>query len=176
MELKHVIKGLAVVAILGGIARIGMAPSSYIWGPDSMPELVCGFIACILMGIGIIGVYLHSLPKTGIFSFMSTLLISIGSMLTVALVWSNMLGIPTDADPIIQPVLNANSIMTLIGQLVFSIAMMRARIFPLWTLILFIIYPAIYFIPAVSNFGSVAWGLCYIVFGWHMLRDRSDRV
>ncbi|OUS77087.1 hypothetical protein B1748_07990 [Paenibacillus sp. MY03] len=175
MELKQVIKVLAIVAILGGIARIGMAPSSYIWGLDSMPELVFGFIACIFMGIGIIGVYLHSLPRTGIVALLSVLLIAIGSMLTVALVWSNMLGIQTEDDPIIAPVLSANSIMTLLGQIVLGVILIRARIYPLWVMVLFMIYPAIYFIPAISNMGSVAWGLCYIVFGWYMLNDRRAR-
>lgn len=174
MNMKQALKGLAIVAIVGGVARIGMAPSALIWGTNSMPELICGFVACILMGIGIIGVYLYQTPQSGIFGLISAMLIAVGSSLTAALVWNNMLGLTPEDHVYISTLLSFNSILMLIGQIVFSISAVRARVYPLWSLILFIVYPVIYFIPtAISNLGSVAWGLCYIVFGLYILQERA---
>jgi len=176
MEVKQVIKGLAIISLLGGIARICMAPSAYIWGGDSMPELISGFVACVLMGIGIIGVYLYQTPRSGIFGLISVLLISVSSSLTAALVWNNMLGLLPEDHDYIATLLPINSLLTLIGQIVFSITAIRAGVYPIWTLILFIVYPGIYFIPGVSDLGSVAWGLCHVVFALYILQGRSRKV
>jgi len=171
MEVKQVIRGLGIIALLGGIARICMAPSAYIWGSNSMPELISGFVACVLMGIGIIGVYLYQTPKSGMLGFISVLMLSVSSSLTVALVWNNMLGLEEhDYIAAVQPI---NSILTLVGQIVFGISAIRARVYPIWSLILFIVYPGIYFIPAVEDLGSVAWGLCYVVFAIYILLGRT---
>lgn len=175
MELKQAIRGLAVIALLGGIARICMAPSAYIWGSDSMPELISGFAACILMGIGIIGVYLYQVPRSGAAGLISALVISVGSSLTAALVWNNMLGLLPEDHQYISTLLPINSALTLIGQIVFGIASIRARVYPVWSLILFMIYPGIYFIPAVSDLGSVAWGLCYVVFAFYIWQERARK-
>lgn len=175
MEVKQIIRILGVVALLGGIARICMAPSAYIWGADSMPELVSGFVACVLMGIGIIGVYLYQAPRSGLLGLISVLLLSVSSSLTAALVWNNMLGLLPEDHSYISMLLPINSILTLIGQIVFSITAIRARIYPIWSLILFIVYPGIYFIPAMSDLGSVSWGLCYVVFAYYILQVRARR-
>lgn len=175
MEVKQIIRILGVVAFLGGIARICMAPSAYIWGADSMPELVSGFVACVLMGIGIIGVYLYQAPRSGLLGLISVLLLSVSSSLTAALVWNNMLGLLPEDHSYISMLLPINSILTLIGQIVFSITAIRASVYPIWSLILFIVYPGIYFIPAVSDLGSVAWGLCYVVFAYYILQVRARR-
>ncbi|MBN2981624.1 hypothetical protein [Cohnella algarum] len=173
MEMRQAINGLAVIAILGGVARIGMAPSAYIWGSNSMQELTFGFVASLLMGIGILGIYLNAAPNVGIVGFLSTLVISAGGALTVALVWSNMLGMTEPDHAYIAPLLNANSILSLAGQLVFGIVMIRARAYPLWSLLLFMVFPFIYFIPGISDLGSVAWGACYIAFGYCALKNQK---
>ena len=173
MNVKQALKVLAVVAILGGIARIAMAPSAYMWGSNSMPELISGFIACVLMGIGIVGVYLYQTPKSGPVGLICALFIAVSSTLTTALVWNNMLGVMPDDHAYISVLMPINSLLMLAGQIGFSVSAIRSRVYPLWSLILFIAYPAIYFIPVVSDLGSVAWGLCYIVFGMYMLQERS---
>lgn len=176
MEIKHIVKGLAIVALLGGVARICMAPSAYIWGSNSMAELVCGFIACMLMGVGIIGVYLYQAPKSGVFGLVAVILISFTSTLTAALVWNNMLGIAPEDHHYISTLLPINSIVTLLAQIVFGISALRSRTYPRWAIVLFMLYPAIYFIPKVSDLGSVAWGVCYVAFAWCMLQDRGRKV
>lgn len=175
MNMNQALKGLAVIAILGGAARAGMAPSALIWGGDSMPELVCGFIACILTGIGIIGVYLYQTPKAGISGLVSAILLAVAGALTASLVWNNILGLAPQDHVYISTLLAVNSALTMIAQIVFMVSAIQARVYPLWSLILFVAYPVIYFIPfpLLSNLGSVAWGLCYIVFGTYMLQGRS---
>lgn len=175
MDIKQMIKGLAVIALLGGIARIGMAPSAWIWGSDSLPELISGFAACTLMGIGIIGVCLYQDPRSGIVGLISAIVISISSTLTAALVWNNMLGLLPEDHDYISALLPVNSMLTLLAQLAFGIAAIRSRVYPIWSLVLFIVYPGIYFIPAVSDLGSVAWGLCYVVFAIYILQGRSRK-
>ncbi len=175
MEVKQITRILGAVALLGGIARICMAPSAYIWGSNSMQELICGFVACVLMGIGIIGVYLYQAPRSGMLGLVSVLLLSVSSSLTVALVWNNMLGLLPEDHSYISTLMPINSVLALIGQIVFGITAIRARVYPIWSLILFIVYPGIYFIPAVSDLGSVAWGLCYVVFAYYILQERARR-
>jgi hypothetical protein len=171
MEVKQVIRSLGIIALIGGIARICMTPSAYIWGSNSMPELISGFVACILMGIGIIGVYLYQAPRIGILGWFATLFLSISSALTAALVWNNMLGVLPEDHSYISTLLPINSALALIGQLVFSITSIRARVYPVWALIVFIVFPVVYFIPVIGDLGSTLWGLCYIVFAYSMLRQ-----
>lgn len=174
MNAKQTIQGLAAVAAVGGIARICMAPAAYIWGANSMAELVFGFSACVLMGIGIIGLYLYQTPNVGPLGFAATLLIATSNTLTAALVWNNMLGVGPEDHRFISTLLPINTLLMLTGQLIFSVSAIRARAYPLWCLILFVVYPAIYFLPVVSDLGSVAWGLCYIAFGLRVLQDRQE--
>ena len=175
MDVKQAIKGLAIIALLGGIARICMMPSAYIWGSDSMPELISGFAACVLMGIGIIGVYLYQAPRSSILGLISVLIISVSSALTAALVWNNMLGLLPEDHDYISTLLPINSALTLVGQIVFAATAIRARVYPIWSLILFIVYPGIFFIPSVSDLGSVAWGLCYVVFALYVLQEKARK-
>jgi len=175
MEVAQAVKSLGIVALLGGIARIGMAPSAYIWGHDSMAELMCGFVACVFMGIGIIGVYLYQAPRSSALGLISMLLLAISGTLTAALVWNNMLGLLPEDHAYIGRLLPFNSALTLVGQILFSVTAFRARVYPIWSLVLFIVYPGIYFLPVVSDLGSVAWGLCYLVFAYYILTSRSRR-
>ncbi|MFC4597412.1 hypothetical protein [Cohnella hongkongensis] len=175
MEVKQAIKGLAVVALLGGIARICMAPSAYIWGHNSMPELISGFVACVLMGVGIVGIYLYQAPRSGLIGLLATLILCVSAALTAALVWNNMLGLLPEDHDYISALLPVNSALALIGQVAFAITAIRARVYPIWCLILFILYPGIYFLPVVSDLGSVAWGLCYVAFAIYVLQERARK-
>ena len=140
-----------------------------------MPELVCGFVACVLMGIGIIGVYLYQAPRSGILGLISVLSLSVSSSLTAALVWNNMLGVLPEDHHYISTLLPINSMLAMIAQIAFGITAIRARVYPTWNLILFIVYPGIYFIPAVEDLGSVAWGLCYVVFAIYIWQGRARK-
>lgn len=173
MNIEAITRGLAFTALLGGIARIGMAPSAAIWGTDSMPELLFGLTACLLMGVGIFGVYLHEANRLGAIGFISVLLISFSSTLTTGLVWSTILGVTEADSSFVVPMQSVNSIMALIGMLGFCILTLRARIYPVWTVVLFLLFPIMSFIPVVTDWATAAWGLSYVGFGYYAWANKS---
>ena len=65
---------------------MGMTPSSLIWGDDSTPEVICGFMACMLMAISSIALYMSQSRETGVLGFIAALLLMIGNLL-VALIF-----------------------------------------------------------------------------------------
>lgn len=175
MTMDKTIKGLAFVALLGGIVRIGMAPSAEIWGMDSIQELMFGFTACLLMGIGIFGIYMNAAEKYGMIGFLSILMTSISSTMTACLVWSTMIGVMADDHHYVSPLQNVNSLLALVGMLGFCVQTIRFRIYPIWTVVLFLLFPIMSFVPAVTNWATVAWGLSYVGFGYYALTGNSAR-
>jgi hypothetical protein len=173
MNLERVATALAGVAILGGIARIGMTPSALIWGENSVQELVFGLIACLFMGVGIFGVYLYQAHRLGITGLASVLLLSISSTLTAALVWSTMLGVTAEDQPFVAPMQTINSTAAMLGTIGFCVQTLRARILPAWPVVLFLLFPAIMFIPALSNWGAVLWGISYMGLGYYVVGKKS---
>lgn len=169
MRMEMVVKGLAVTALLGGVARIGMAPSAAIWGTDSMQELLFGLVACLLMGVGIFGVFMHGADKLGIVGFLSVILISVSSTLTTALVWSTMLGMAAEDHDYIGTMQGINSLMMAVGMIGFSVQAIRKHAYPLWTVVLYLLFPVMSFIPAVTDWATVAWGLSFVGFGYYAL-------
>ncbi len=169
MRLETVTKGLAFTALLGGVARIGMAPSAEIWGTDSIQELLFGLVACLLMGVGIFGVFMHRADKLGIVGLVSVILISISSTLTTALVWSSMLGIGEEDHDYVATMQNFNSLTMLVGMIGFSVQTIRTRAYPIWTVVLFLLFPIMSFVPAVTDWATVAWGLSFVGFGYYAL-------
>jgi hypothetical protein len=173
MNMERITKGLAIIAIIGGITRIGMTPSALIWGVDSLQELIFGLLACLFMGVGIFGVYLHQAHRIGVTGFVSTLFISLSSTLTAGLVWSSMLGVMAEDNAYVAPMQSVNSLLALIGMLGFCFVTVRARILPIWTVVAFLLFPVMSFIPLVSSWATVAWGLSYIGFGYYALTNKS---
>jgi len=173
MNMEKITKWLAVIAILGGITRIGMAPSAVIWGTDSIQELLFGFTACVLMGIGIFGVYQYQAHRMGAAGFVSVLFIAASSTLTAGLVWSTMLGVTAEEHRYVGPMQSVNSLLALVGMLIFCYLTVRARIYPVWTVVLFLLFPVLSFIPLVSNYATVVWGLSYIGFGYYAFAGRT---
>ncbi|WP_156397050.1 hypothetical protein [Paenibacillus sp. Soil724D2] len=79
MTLERVVKWLGFLCLLAGIIRMGMTPSSLIWGDDSTPEVICGFMACMLMAISSIALYMSQSRETGVLGFIAALLLMIGN-------------------------------------------------------------------------------------------------
>jgi len=175
MKMETAAKGLALTALIGGAARIGMAPSAVIWGTDSIQELMFGFIACLLMGVGIFGVFMHGANRLGIVGLASVILISVSSTLTAGLVWSTMLGVTGDDHDYIATMQSLNSSVMLVGMIGFCVQSIRARIYPLWTAVLFLLFPFMSFVPAVANWAAVAWGLSFIGFGYYAFKNKTVR-
>ncbi|MCD9020366.1 hypothetical protein [Cohnella silvisoli] len=173
MNMERIMKGLALIAILGGIARIGMAPCATIWGEDSIQELLFALVACILMGIGIFGIYFHEAHRIGTIGFISVLMIAISSTITTCLVWSAMLGVGTEDNDYVMPLKNINSLLALLGMIGFCVQTIRARIYPIWTVVLFLLFPVMSFIPAVTDWATAVWGLSYVGFGYYAYKNKT---
>lgn len=175
MDMERITRGLAFIAMLGGVARIGMAPSAVVWGTDSMQELLFGLVACLLMGVGIFGVYFYEAHRLGVIGFLSVLLLSVSSTLTTGLLWSTMLGMTEGDNSYIALLQNINSMTALIGMIGFCVLTVRARIYPLWTVVLFLLFPIMSFIPAVTEWATAAWGLSYVGFGYYAFSKKTVR-
>lgn len=175
MNAEQARKILAMVALLGGVARIGMTPSALIWGENSMQELAFGFIACLLMGVGIFGLYAYQAHRLGITGLVSVLLLSVSSTLTAALVWSTMLGVTGDARPLVASMQTINSIAATVGMIGFGIQTIRARMMPIWPVVLFLLFPAIMFVPALANWGAAVWGVSYVAFGCYAISGKEAK-
>lgn len=176
MNGNQLVKALGMICLLAGIARIGMTPSSIIWGTDSAQELTFGFIACVLMSVGTIVTYMVQSRETGWTGFATTLAISIGNIVTTAMLWSGFAS--GDPHSIPEGVLVAVSRMiTMIGLMggtvVFAVLTFRAKVFPRWVAGLLVIMIAGAFLPLEDNkWFAFFWGLAYVGMGYCILADK----
>jgi len=182
MNEKQVIKGLGMVCLLAGIARIGMTPSAIIWGSDSSQELTFGFIACVLMSIGTIVTYMVQSRETGVTGFITTLAIITGNIVTTAMVWHSFVsGNPEEnPDNLLFAITSMISMIGFIGgTLVFTILTFRAGVFPRWVSVLLLLILLTAFLPVDDNiYFPFFWGLAYVGMGYCIfagkLRDKSS--
>ncbi|UUZ90076.1 hypothetical protein LJK87_29275 [Paenibacillus sp. P25] len=142
MSEKQVVKWLGMICLAAGITRMGMTPSSLIWGSESVQELTCGFIACILMSVGTIATYLVQSRETGVTGFITTLAIIIGNIVTTCMLWGSFVS----ANPAVIPegvLFNISRTLSMIGltggTLVFTVLTFRAGVFPRWVPVLLVL-------------------------------------
>ncbi|WP_274361664.1 hypothetical protein [Paenibacillus thermotolerans] len=170
MTEKNIIKWLGMICILAGIARIGMTPTSIIWGTDSPQELTFGLIACVLMSVGTIVTYMVQSRETGVTGFITTLAIIIGNIMTTAMVWTQFAagaGAPMPEGVLV----NISRLIMMIGMmggsLVFAILTFRAKVFPRWVPALLLLMIVNLFLPIEDNkFFAAFWGLAYVGMGY----------
>ncbi|HZG84303.1 hypothetical protein [Paenibacillus sp.] len=170
MNEKQLIKWLGMICILAGIARMGMTPTSIIWGTDSPQELTFGFIACVLMAVGTIVTYMVQSRETGVAGFITTLLIIVANIITGAMVWSLFAAGPGAPMPE-GPLVNISRLIMMAGlmggSLVFAILTFRAKVFPRWVPALLILMLVNIFLPVADNkFFAAFWGLAYVGMGY----------
>jgi len=167
MNEQSVIKWLGMICMVAGIARMGMTPASVIWGSDSMQELTTGLIACILMSVGSIVLYMVQSRETGIIGFLTILAIIIGNILTTAMLWSQF---AAGGAGTVQPegiLVNITRVFGMIGFLggtfVFMILTWIAKVFPRWVPFLLLIMMFSMFLPIADNkYFAFFWGLSYV--------------
>jgi len=167
MNWERVVKWMGFGCILAGIARMGMTPSSLIWGLDSMPEVTSGLIACILMAVFSLAFYLVQSRETGITGFITVLWIMIGNALTACILWGLIAyGSYSDEDALIKTITNiVMGIGVLGGALLLPILSWRAKVFPRWVVVLQVLMPVSMAIP-MSEFFAFFWGLSYVGMGY----------
>ncbi|PYI52576.1 hypothetical protein [Paenibacillus flagellatus] len=172
MPIDKTVSVLGFIAVAGGVARIAMTPAALIWGTDSPQELWAGLIACWLMAAGSLGLFMAQSSRTGVLGLGSALALAFSNMMTGCLVWSTMV----HADPGAVAVLPAvNNALMLAGLVVFGIVSLRAGLLPRWASVLFFVWPLITFVPALSNYAAVMWGLSYVGLGWPVWRGTKER-
>lgn len=170
MTEAKILRWLGMICLVAGIARMGMTPTSLAWGTDSPQELTFGYIACVLMSVGSIALYLAQSRETGVLGFVSVLGIVIGNVLTTALVFTTFI-IDTAQNPpeglAVAITGMGNMIGMMGGTLLLTILTFRAKVFPTWVPILFVIMMASMFLPIADNkYFAFFWGLAYVGAGW----------
>ena len=172
MNESKVVQWLGMICLLAGIARIGMTPTAYIWGTDSIPELIFGYIACILMSVGTIAIYQVQSRETGVLGFISTLAMIIGNIMTTALVFTVFIMDPASfsvvADNLVVVISRMGGMIGLtLGTLVFAIVTFRAKVFPRWVPFLNVLMIVSMFLPLADNkLFALFWGLTYVGMGF----------
>lgn len=170
MNDKQIIRWLGMICILAGITRIGMTPTSLIWGTDSPQELTFGLIACVLMSVGTIVTYMVQSRETGVTGFITTLAIIIANIVTTAMVWSQFTagaGQPMPEGLLVNISRMINMIGLMGGSLVFAIITFRANVFPRWVPSLLILMILMLFLPVADNkFFAAFWGIAYVGMGY----------
>lgn len=166
MQVNRVVQWLGMICLVAGIARIGMTPTSLIWGTDSVPELTFGFIACILMSVGSIALFVVQSKETGTLGFISTLGIIVGNIMTTALVFTSFFpGIQEIAeDSLVASITGMSSMIGLTGgTILYAILTFRAKVFPRWVPILHVVMLLSAFLPIEDNkYFAFFWGLSYV--------------
>ncbi|RIX60327.1 hypothetical protein D3P08_01810 [Paenibacillus nanensis] len=165
----RVVKWLGMICLLAGIARMGMTPAAIIWGTDSVQELSFGYAACILMSAGTIAGFLAQ-RETGALGFISVLGMTVGNILTTALVFTVFViepGSPMPDGPIVALTRIANMAGMILGTILFVIVTFRAKVFPRFVPILFIAMLLSQFLPVEDNvYFALFWGLAYVGMGF----------
>lgn len=172
MTIERAVRWFAFVAMVGGIVRLGMTPSSYIWGGDSNQELICAFIANILMVFGTFGLYLAQVKESGKFGFISFAIMELGLILVTCTVWSSMLHV----SPWDWGIVKAFEISSgMLGILLFPIANLKARVLPKWPNFTLIVMLFIGAIPMFEKIVALLWGAAYIGMGYAVWSSKLKR-
>jgi len=175
MDGERLIRWLGFGCLLAGVVRMGMTPTSLIWGFNSFPELLCGLIACLLMAVCSLAFYLVQARETGAFGFATAVAIMIGNALTACAVWSIMARGEPEATTAIEGVTQAvMSVGVLGGALVLSILSWRAKVLPRWAVVCMVSMLPAMAIPLDYTF-AFFWGLGYVVPGYCIWKGRLLR-
>ena len=172
----RVLKWLGMLCLLAGIARIGMTPTAMIWGTDSWQELSFGYAACILMSVATIAGFLAQKKETGMLGFISAVAMTIGNIVTTALVFTVFVMDPVDPMPE-GPVVFISRMISMVGlilgTILFIVVTFRAKVFPRLVPVLFIAMLASQFLPVEYNvYFAAFWGLAYVAMGYCIVTGR----
>lgn len=179
MTEKQVTKWLGMLCIIAGVTRMGMTPSSILWGSDSTPELLCGLIACILMSFTTLVTFTVQAKETGVTGFITAIAITIGNIITTAMLWSSFASV----QPLINPdglLFTVSRFVSLIGMtggtLVFTFLTFRARVYPRWVPGLLVLMLISMILPVEDNkYFAFFWGLTYVGMGYCIWADKLKR-
>ncbi|QOR67135.1 hypothetical protein IM538_02985 [Cytobacillus suaedae] len=171
MSIERISKWIVVIAILAGVVRMLMTPMALIYGVDSPQEMWPGFIACVLMTVGAIGLYLAQADKIGVLGFIGFILLTIGNVLVSIGAFTTLIGFQPTSDVMFFPILLMGCLT--LGSILFSVATYRAKVLPRSGAVLMVVFILMMFSPA-GSYLALAWGLSYIILGYGVLKNSKE--
>lgn len=170
MNEERVIQWLGMICLLAGLSRMGMTPSSLIWGTDSLPELTFGFVASILMSVGTIAIFMVQAREAGIGGFITVLGMIVGNIATSCILWSLIQSVGPGMNPDSMALIILHMIMLIGltgGTLAFTWLSYRANVFPRWVIALLVMMLLSMVLPVEDNkYMAFFWGLAYVGMGY----------
>lgn len=166
MTIEKITKWLAIIAIMAGVVRMIMTPMALTFGSDSMQEMIPGFIACILMTVGAIGLYLAQAEKIGKVGFIAFLLLTLGNILVTLGAFMTLAGFEPQPNLIVINILMMACLV--LGSIGFAVLSYRATILPRSGAVFLVLFVLMMFSPA-GTYLPLAWGLAYILLGYGVL-------
>jgi hypothetical protein len=153
---------LAITALFGFIAVVGSDPiadaarRAAFYIPAS-----AAFGSAILLGIGLVGLYLHQEERFGVFGAVAFVIALLGTIAAAGGQWTYVFVVPHFA-PVVPEMINEStgSVLTgfvlsyailALGWVLFGLATLRARVFPRWASLLVIAGAAIALLPLPSR-------------------------
>jgi hypothetical protein len=173
MTFLKVIRFLAVCSIVGGLFRALMTPLALVWGMNSEPELVSGLLGTMFMGIGMFGLYFVHIKGMGKLGFTAFILHTVASFLLMVMVFATLVFVVHDpsvleSDTPPLPIMIAGILMMpflMLSMILFAITVLRTKVMSIVPAILLLAAPFLNFLPVVSDFTPLIWGLAFMLFG-----------
>ncbi|WP_261304256.1 hypothetical protein [Paenibacillus andongensis] len=183
MTFLKVIRFLAGCSIIGGFFRALMTPLALVLGAESVPELVSGVLGTLFMGMGMFGLYMLHVKGMGKLGFAAFILHSIGSFILMALVFSNLVFavfdphvLESDAAPL--PFIIAGTLVMplMVGSMIlFAVTVLKTKVFSKLPALLLLLSPVVNFLPIVSDFSPLIWGLAFLLFGIEVWKKTANK-
>lgn len=169
MDWIRVTKWLGFGCIMAGLARMGMTPTSLVWGFDSVQELSFGFVACILMGITSIAMYSVQSKQTGILGLISVIGVMVGNIITACILWGVLqyghYGDEKSLLRLITTIVSTGGVLG--GWVLLMVLSWRAKVFPRWVVATMGLMFLSMAIPWTGIF-AFFWGLPYVIMGYYI--------
>lgn len=176
MTLGKVTKVLGFICILAGLARLGMTPASLIWGMDSAQELTTGYIASLLMAVGTVAFYLPQMKESGVTGLCAVLISSIGNITISGQQYGIFAYDSYAKSGLFVSITGAVvGIGMMLGSILIAFITFRAKVFPRWNVILFVVMLVSFGIPFLQDYFAFFWGLAYIGMGYTICSGNCSR-
>jgi hypothetical protein len=173
MTFNQVVRILSVFSIIGGFFRALMCPLALVWGMNSPQELTAGVLGTLFMGLGVFGLYFPSQKEFGKLGFTAFIMYAFGSFVLMGMVFATLIFSVHDpkilemATPPL-PIMIAGALMMLTvmpSMILLGIAALKSKAFSKVPAILLILAPVLNFVPIVTNFSVLAWGIPFMWLG-----------
>ncbi len=176
MHWERIVRWLGLGCVAAGVSRMGMTPTSMIWGFNSGPELACGLTACILMSFVTFAFFLVQSKETGVLGAVTVTAIALGNLLTAAVLWGYLVyGEFGDENNLLSSVTGlVSSAGVLGGALLLAILTWRAKVFPRAAAYGLLGMLASMALPWTEWF-AFFWGLSYVIMGYCIWTGKLGR-